>query len=253
MRPSTADRRGLQVWSRWRRRSWCRAGGGVLLAAAPRPGVLVLLRACTATSERATQLPLAFTIQHPANRLTTGGATVTRLATARLQRRFMAPWPLAQGHRRKSFCCVTTRRRNFGSIWWLGRRCGTLTAHAFGLGVLGFDRLVLAPPGLPSCRLPAPDQTQAFGILAVMLVPTPRLVFAPTAFAQADPRPRSSRAGTAAAVWIIMTVAHGSAISQGTARGERRNVLSGRISKPRSTGSCQSILPRMNQTGKEAP
>src|ERR1022692_3497839 len=92
--------------------------------------------------------------------------------------------------------------------------------------------------GLPPRRLPAPHQTQAFGVLAVMLVPTPRLVLASTAFAQADSRPWSS----ATTVWLIMTTAHGSPFSQGTARGERANVLLGRLSKSRS----QSILPCRN-------
>ena len=214
-----------------------------MLWATPRPGDLVLLLAGTTASESTTPMPLAFTIQDPANRLTTGGATVTRLAPARLQRWFMAPWPITQGGRQNNFCCVTTRRRNFGRVWWLSRRCGTLTARRFGLGVLGFDRIVLTPLGLPSRRVPAPDQPQAFGVLAITLVPTPRLVLASTAFAQADPRSRSS----ATAFWLIMTMAHGSAFSQGTARGERANVLLGRLSKPRS----QSILPCMNQTGKE--
>ena len=149
--------------------------------------------ACAAALESAAVPPLAFTIEHPANRLTAGGAAVACLVAARLRGRFMAPWPVAQRSRRKNFCCVTTRRRNFRRLRWLRRRCGTLTAHAFGLGVLGFGRLVLAPLGLPLRRLPAPHQPQAFGILAVMLVPTPRLVLASTAFAQADAAVRGRR------------------------------------------------------------
>ena len=222
-----------------------------MLWATSRPGGLVLPRAGTAAPESATPMPLAFTIAHPANRLTTGRAAVTGLAAARLRRWFVAAGPVAQGQRRKSFCCVTTRHRNFRRIGWLGRRGDTLTARAFGLGVLGFDRLVLAPLGLPPRRLPASDQTQAFGILAVTLVPTPWLVLPSTAFAQADPCPRASRTGMAAALWNILMGTHGSAISQGTVRGERVNVLLGRLSKPGSTWSCQSILPCMNQTGKE--
>lgn len=105
-------------------------------------------------------------------------------------------------------------------------------------GMLGFGGLVLAPFGLPLRRLPTPHQPQAFGILAVTLIPTPRLVLASTAFAQADARPRSS----ATAVWLIMTTAHGSVFSPGTVRGERVNVLLGRLSKSRS----QTILPRVN-------
>jgi hypothetical protein len=214
-----------------------------LLSGPPRACGLVLLRACAAALESATASPLAFTIEHPANGLTASGAAVARLAAARLRGWFMAPWPVAQGSRRKNVCCVTTRRRNLRRLRRLWRRGDALTARTFGRGVLGFSRIVLPSFGLPPRRLPAPYQTQAFGVLAVMLVPTPRLVLASTAFAQADAHPRSS----ATTVWLIMTTAHGSAFSQGTARGERANVLLGRLSQ----ATNQSILPRMNQTGKE--
>lgn len=138
----------------------------------------------------------------------------------------MAPWAVAQGRRQQNFCCVTTRRRNLGDLRCLRRRGDAATARTLLLGVLGFGRIVLTPLGLPPRRQPAPDQAQAFGVLAVTLVPTPRLVLASTAFAQADAQPRSS----ATAVWFIMTTAHGSVFSQGTARGERANVRLGRLS-----------------------
>jgi len=146
----------------------------------------------------------------------------------------MAPRPVAQRSRRKNFCCVTTRCRNFRDLWSLGRRCDALAARTLCLSMLGFGRLVLAPFGLPPRCLPAPQQTQAFGLLAVTLVRAPRLVLASTAFAQANPRPRSSRTGMAAAFGIMIMEAHGSAISQGTARGKRANVLLGRLSTPGS-------------------
>lgn len=111
---------------------------------------------------------------------------------------------------KKNFCCVTTRRRNFGCFRCLGQRFGTLTARTLGLGVLNFGLGAQAPPGLPPRCLPAADLPLAFGVLAVTLVPPLRLVLAPAAFAQADPRPRSSRTGTAAALWINMAAAHGS-------------------------------------------
>jgi hypothetical protein len=153
----------------------------------------------------------------------------------------MAPRPVAQNRGQKNSCCVTTRRYNFWTLRCLRRGRGTLTARTFRLGVLRFGRIVLAPPGLPPRRLPAPHLPQAFGILAVTLIPTPRLVLAPTAFAQANPRPRSSRPGTAAALWINMAPAHGSVFSQGTARGERAIVLLGRLSKPRSRRSFPNL------------
>jgi hypothetical protein len=207
----------------------------------PRAGGLVVPVACAAALERASPQPLAFAIEHPANRLTAGGAAVACLVAARLWRWFMAPGPVAHRSRRKNFCCVTTRCRNFGLLRWLRRGGGALTARTLRLGMLGFGRIVLAPPGLPPRRLPAPDQTQAFGVLAVMLVPTPWLVLAPTAFTQADPRPRSSMA----TVWIIMTQAHGSAISQGTARGERAIVLLGRLSKRAADGPTTVYTSRV--------
>ena len=176
-----------------------------MLFAASRAGGLVLLLACAAASESATELPLAFAIHYPANGLTARGAAVACLAATRLSNRLMAPRPVAHGSWRKNSCCVTTRRPNLRRLRRLWRRRDALTARTFGLGVLGFGRIVLPSFGLPLRRLPTPHQPQAFGILAVMLIPTPRLVLASTAFAQADSRPRSS----ATTDWLIMTTAHG--------------------------------------------
>jgi hypothetical protein len=181
-----------------------------LLSTAPRAGGSVLLRAGLAALESASEPPLAFTIQHSANRLATGRAAEARRLVNRLQGRFIAPRPVAQGGRENNFCCVTTRRCNLRILRGLWQRWGTLTARTLILGVLGFGGLALASSRLPPRRLPTTEQTPAFGVLAVTLVPTLRLVLAPAAFAQADPRPRSSRTGTAAAFWINMTAAHGS-------------------------------------------
>ena len=63
------------------------------------------------------------------------------------------------------------------------RRGGALTARPLGLGVLGFDGFILAPLGLPFGRLPATDRAQAFGVLAVTLVPAPWQILLATAFA----------------------------------------------------------------------
>ncbi len=98
----------------------------------------------------------------------------------------MAPRPVAQGSRQQNFCCVTTRRRNLGVLRCLRQRWGTLTARTLRLGVLDFGRIVLASSRLPPRRLPAADQPPAFGVLAVTLVPTTRLVLVPTALAQTD-------------------------------------------------------------------
>lgn len=132
---------------------------------------------------------------------------------------------------KKNFCCVTTRRRNFWTLRRLGRGLGSLAARALRCGVLGLDLGVLTASGLSARCLPAADLALAFRILAIALVPAPRLVLASAAFAQAEPRARSSYSGTTAVLWFTVDGAHGRVVSQGTARGECMNVLLGRLSK----------------------
>lgn len=153
---------------------------------------------------------------------------------------------------KKNFCCVTTRRRNLGVLRCLGRRFSALAAHALSLCVLSFGPSIQSASGLPLCRLPAAHLPQAFGVLAVTLVPPLRLVLPSTAFAQADPRPRSSRTGTAAAPWLKMAAAHGSILSQGIARGERAFVLLGRLSKPGTRQPFASLYaPEATRQGRK--
>ena len=83
--------------------------------------------------------------------------------------------------------CVTTRRRNLWVFNGLGRSLGPLTALALCLSVLGFDLLGLAMFGLPPRRLPAADLPPALRVLAITLVPAPRLVLTAAAFTQALP------------------------------------------------------------------
>lgn len=116
---------------------------------------------------------------------------------------------------KKNFCCVTTRRRNFGPLIRLGRSLGLLTAHALSLCVPGFGLGGLTTFGLPPSRLPTANLPQAFRVMAIELIPTSRPVLPPAAFAQAEPRARSSHSGTAAALWFIVEGAHGSCFSQG--------------------------------------
>ena len=130
---------------------------------------------------------------------------------------------------KKSFCCVTTRRRNLWVLNGLGRGLGPLAARAFRLGVPGFGVGVLAMFGLPPRRLPAVDLPLAFRLLAVALVPTPRLVLAPAPFAQADPRARSAPSGLRTAFSLTLAGAHGRFVSQGKARGECVSILPGAI------------------------
>jgi hypothetical protein len=111
---------------------------------------------------------------------------------------------------KKNFCCVTTRRRNLGVLRCLGCGFGSLAARALRLRVLSFGCGIQAASGLPLRRLPAADLPLAFRILAVTLVPTPRLVLPSAAFAQAQPRARAASTGTTTAVWFIVAGAHGS-------------------------------------------
>jgi hypothetical protein len=110
---------------------------------------------------------------------------------------------------KKSFCCVTTRRRNFGILNGLGRGFDALTARFFGLSMSGFGLGGLAMLGLPSCRLPLADLPEALRLLAVALVPAPRLVLAATPFAQAGPRTRLPPPGRTATFVRTLTGAHG--------------------------------------------
>ena len=110
---------------------------------------------------------------------------------------------------KKSFCCVTTRRRNLWFLNSLRRVLDPLAAQFLGLGVPGFVLVGLAMLGLPSCRLPLADLPQAFRFPAVALVPAPRLVLAATPFAQALPRTRSAPSGRTATFSLTLTSAHG--------------------------------------------
>jgi hypothetical protein len=121
----------------------------------------------------------------------------------------MATWPTAAGRRRNNFCCVTTRRRIRRGLCWLRQRLGTLPARTLCFGVLRLGRCSLASAGLSLRRLPEAEQTAALGILAVTLVPAPRLVLAPTPFVQADPRARSANSGQTAVVSLNVVGAHG--------------------------------------------
>jgi hypothetical protein len=78
-----------------------------------------------------------------------------------------------------------------------------------GLGVPGFGLGSLAVFGLPPGRLPLADLAETFRLLAVALVPAPRLVLAAAPFAQAEPRTRSAPSGRAARLSLNVEGAHG--------------------------------------------
>jgi hypothetical protein len=110
-----------------------------------------------------------------------------------------------RGEGEKNFCCVTTRRRNLRLLGGLG----SLTALSFGLGVAAFGCGILATLGLAARRQPAPDLPLAFRLLAVALVPTPRLVLPSTSFTQTGSRPRPAPSRRRAVLCRTLRSAHG--------------------------------------------
>jgi hypothetical protein len=140
----------------------------------------------------------------------------------------------------KISCCVTTRRRNFRASNMLWRRLGSLAARSFGLGMPGFGLGVLAMSGLPPRRLPAAHFPLALRVLAVALVPAPRVVLAPAPLAETDPRARPAPSGRSAVLCRTLTGAHGRYCSQGDS--------SGRMSDhpPRALSKAKETLPRQS-------
>jgi hypothetical protein len=110
---------------------------------------------------------------------------------------------------KKSFRCVTTRRRNLGALNGLGRGLNSLTARLFRPGMSGFGLGGLAMLGLPPCRLPLADLPETFRVLAIALVPAPRLVLAAASLAQAGAQARSTPSGRTATFSRSLTSAHG--------------------------------------------
>ncbi len=110
---------------------------------------------------------------------------------------------------KKNLCCVTTRRRNFWTLSNLARGLSPLAALSLCLGVIGFGVRVLATFRLPLRRLPTVDLALAFRVLAVPLVPTPRVVLAFAPFVQAVPRARAARSGLGTVFSINVVVTHG--------------------------------------------
>ena len=83
-------------------------------------------------------------------------------------------------------------RANFGVYNGLGHDFDLLTALLLGFSVLSSDIVILATFGLATRRLPATNLPQALRLLAVALVPAPRLIPAPTSFAQTRPQTGSA-------------------------------------------------------------
>jgi hypothetical protein len=110
---------------------------------------------------------------------------------------------------KKSLSCVTTRRRKLWVLNGLRRGLHSLAARFLVLGVLGLDVGFLAAFTLPPRSVPAANFPQAFRILAVALVVTPRLVFAFAPFAQAGPRARAAPSGLGTPFSFTLAGAHG--------------------------------------------
>ena len=167
-------------------------------------------------------------------------------------------WPAVHGtlagrtrEAKKNFCCVTTRRRNFGILRCLRRGFGALAAHALRLRVLSFGRGIQAASGLPLRRLPAADLPLAFGVLAIPLVPTPRLVLMPAAFAQADPRARSSSTGTTRALCFNVRSPRERYLPRDSPGRTYNRSSRALVQIEDQTDACQSTLASMKKTAKE--
>ncbi len=141
---------------------------------------------------------------------------------------------------KKNFCCVTTRGRNFWVRNGLGRDFGSLPALLFGLGMLLLDAGLLATFSLAASCLPAADLTQAFRVLAIALVPAPRLILASASFAQAGPRTRSPHSGQTAVPLGNVKGAHGRCNSQGKSSG-RMLCHSPRASSKLEQDACSPV------------
>jgi hypothetical protein len=152
---------------------------------------------------------------------------------------------------KKNFCCVTTRRRIFGVLRCLGRRLGTLAAHALRLRVLRLGCGIQAAFGLPLRRLPAAHLPLTVRLLAVPLVPTPRLVLPSAAFAQADTRPGAARSGTARGLWLIVVAAHGSHYLPRDSSGGTCNRSSRALIQNRELDQARPVYLRRKERDKE--
>jgi hypothetical protein len=129
---------------------------------------------------------------------------------------------------KKKFCCVTTRRRYFWVLSGLRREVRTLATVSLSSCMASFGGSVLAMLGLPPRRLPTTDLLQTFGILAITLVPAPRLILAPTSFAQTGSRTEPAYSGRTVMGYRTLAGAHGRCFLPREARGECVTILLGR-------------------------
>jgi hypothetical protein len=116
-----------------------------------------------------------------------------------------------------------------------------LAARSLRLGVLGLNVGILATFSLPLRRQPAADFSQALGILAVALIPTPRLVLASAILVQAGPRARDALSGPATVLSINVVVAHGRIALPRESPGRMRQTFSSGAIKTRTRHFLASV------------
>ena len=196
--------------------------------------------------------PLAFTIMDIVNRLTTGGATIACRVTDRGHGRLVAAWPIAEGSGKKVLVAHLRdhARRNFWLLINLRRELRLLTARFLCLGMPGSGMGILAVLRLPPRRLPAANLPLAFRLLAVTLVPAPRLVLTPAPFAQAL-RGRGRRALAERRVSLTLAGAHGRNLLPRESSGRMRQHSLRALSKHESDGCLPVYRITRNKTKNE--
>ena len=229
------DRRGLEEASLRRCPRRCR-GGGVALPreAAPACG-LVLEGPLLTAIQGAAREPLAFPILDIANRLTAGGASSSVPGCGASSRGARGSLADRRREGKKSFCCVTTRRRNLWVLNSLGRGLWPAGGARVRPGRAGLWRR--RPGDVWPAAVPPASGGPAAGI----------------------PDPGSSAGSSAAAGTCGRTLCAGrSAGAVGALwRNERcfgltwRAPMGGSSPKGKARGECANVLPERDQNANE--
>lgn len=194
--------------------------------------------------------PLAFPIEGVAYGLPAGARAIASLVADRVGGVLVAARPIAQGPRKKSPRCVTTRRCKFWFFNGLRPGLHSLAACLFGLGVLGFDVLVLATFRLAPGAVPTDQLSLAIWMLTIALVVTTRPVFACAPVAQTRPQARAAPAPRTR----LATVSSRSLTSAHGRLGLPRE-SSGRVCNhsPRALSKCEPRKRLRNSSARDEP
>ena len=138
-----------------------------------------LLTAIQSTARK----PLAFTILDVANCLTTGCGSSNVPGCGARSREIHGSLADRRSGGEKKFLLRDHARLNLWVLNGLKRELRSLAAFSLSFCMANFGGSILAILGLPPGCLPTTHLPQAFGILAITLVPAPRLILAPTSFA----------------------------------------------------------------------